>query len=561
MNPQFKLEPWPFPMTEPVELVWLRHAISQLTEDELCVAVFRESNGLLRPVTLPWAMLPVLRIGTFWVGGSPSVTPESGRVIEMLVPPETHFRCEPARHVLRKDEYPLADPQSGLESTLNLDQPCQCAEVVGRKIVVATLETIRALLAPTCQFALGLLEGDFLRRIVVEEVVREDTLWLTLNDQIPAATLCNPVVAHLARLLKDHSFHAAWQTASRSLRDARKFGALGLHASMPTLQPHWRVRAIERGRTVVILEILEVLPALRHGWKNIKVMHPGVADDSRQSPWRSEPASRPPGTGIPLAASPIAGSFKHPRFFADGRFGIREAVRMGVERVFSGRREGKSDGQESDSGSPSPGAKPATHSFGLSGGAGSGTSKIGEFGASPEARFSYEDGDGLKLLACALTGLGCDASDWQVSDWRTGEIGGETSFAKIGGERKRRYAAVKLAKNSSTVLLLEIGCPDRHEISTLLFLPCEGTAESICNELTAIVVQSQGQWNVERLNRAASAHQFQYGLVKHSSCPESWTARLLSAATGLITPRTSGPLPADSAAATFLDDRKREGIT
>ncbi len=534
-------------MAEPVELVWLRPAISQLTEDELCVAVFRESNGSLRPVTLPWAMLPVLRLGTFWVGGSPSVIPETGRVIEILVPTETHFRCEQARQVLRKDEYPLADPQSGFESTLNLDQPCQCALVGGRKIVVATLETIRALLVPTCQLASGLLEADFLRRIVVEEFVREDTLWLTLNDQIPAATLCSPIVAHLARLLKDHSFHAAWQTASRSLRDARRFGALGLHASMPALQPQWRVRAFERGRTVVILEILEVLPALRHGWKNIKVMHPGVADDSRQSPWRAESAGRTTGTGTPLAATPIVGSFKHPRFFADGRFGIREAVRMGVERVFSGRREGKSDGQGSDLGSPSTGAKPANHSIGLSGGSCSGTSKIGEFGASPEERFSYKDGDGLKLLACALTGLGCDASEWQVSDWRTDELGGERSFAKTGGESQRRYAFVKLAKGSSNVLLLEIGCPDGHEISTLLFLACEGTWESICSELTTIVVQSQGQWNIERLKRAASAHHFQYELVKHSARPESWIDRLLSAATGLIASRTSALLPADSA--------------
>gem|GEM_PF-6444388 len=477
------------------------------------------------------------------------MTPEAGRVIDILVPTETHFRCEQARQVLRKNEYPLADPRSGCESTLNLNQPCQCAEVGGRKIVVATLETIRALLAPTCQFALGLLEANFLRRLVVEEFVLEDTLCLTLNDQISAATLSNPVVAHLARLLKDDSFHGAWQTASRTLLDARRFGGLGLQASMPALQPQWRVRAVERGRTVVILEILEVLPALRHGWKNIKVMHPGVADDSRQSPWRSESAGSTPGTGTPLAATPIVGSFKHPRFFADGRFGIREAVRMGVERVFIGRREGKSDGQGSDPGSPSTGAMPANHSISLSGGSCPGTSKIGEFGASPEARFSYKEGDGLKPLACALTGLGCDTSEWQVSDWRTDELGGETSFAMIVNGQKRRYALVKLAKGTSTVLLLEIGCPDGHEISTLLFLPCEGTCESICSELTTIVVQSQGQWNIERLKRAASAHRFEYELVKHSSRPESWIDRLLSAATGLIASRTNALKPVDCAGA------------
>lgn len=283
---------WPFPSEEEVLLLWLRSPHRSLRGRQWRLdACFRPANGSPRELEMPWGALPQLALGlTYLDGYVVEEKPAWGTSIDFEVPHGVHPETRPARAVLPPDVLAgmVGAGAGGDENCLVLDLPEQ-------RIVLPVLEVIRTLLCPNRTLASGLLEPEYLRRIIASHEVKEKTLHLGFTAEDAPAALDQAVARRLGRLLYDDSFRRAWEAVERG-----RFHAAGpslprrrvpLDCPLPDLDPHWRVRAmpVDVAGTWLVLEILSVGTANDLPFERVIFTHPKLS--------RTLKADAPAGTG------------------------------------------------------------------------------------------------------------------------------------------------------------------------------------------------------------------------------------------------------------------------
>lgn len=270
---QTRITDWPFPADQEVTLTWVRSPRRVATGGKQwrTTATFTPSGDGATPQTveLPWGMLPLLRPGTSYLDGYLHKRFLQGGEHDISV--QKTGALAPARECLGSVAWADLSGEDGDELLFVL-------ETLQGRYFLPVSEAIRVLLAPNKTLVLGLLEADYLARVVADSrvVVRvkpngeERILHLDFISEITSSALDRSVVRHVGRLLYDDSFRRAWDAVERERH--RRTGAAGptgelahvpLLFPLPKLQDRWRVRADLVGEnTYLIAEILSVTAAL-----------------------------------------------------------------------------------------------------------------------------------------------------------------------------------------------------------------------------------------------------------------------------------------------------------
>ena len=234
-------------------------------------------------VELPWGMLPLLRPGTSYLDGYLHKQFLQGEEHDISV--RQVGTLTTARECLGSVAWADFSGKDGDEFLFVL-------EALQGRYLLPTSEAIRVLLlAPNKTLALGLLEADYLTRVVADSRVtirvkpsgKDRVLHLGFTAEIAPSALDRIIVRHVSRLLYDDSFRRAWDAVERERhRHTGTAGPTGelacvpLHFPLPELRDRWRVRADLIGEdTYLIAEILSVTAALELPFSDVIYTSPG----------------------------------------------------------------------------------------------------------------------------------------------------------------------------------------------------------------------------------------------------------------------------------------------
>lgn len=291
---------WPFAPDEEVLLLWLRspHRSPRGRQWRLGVC-FRPVNGSPCELEMPWGALPQLALGLTYLDGY-AVEEQTawGSRIEFEVPPGLRPVTRPACEVLPPDVLAGMVGEGGKEHCIVFDLPNQ-------RIVLPVLEAIRTLLCPNRTLASGLLEPEYLSRIVAKHEIVNGTLQLEFAWEIAPAALDQAVARRVGRLLYDDSFRRAWDAVEReryrSLNQAGPSHRIPLLCPLPELQPRWVVRAMpmDVAGTWLVLEILAVSAVAVLPYRRVSFTHPEITrtlrDDTPAASGENDGGGEPAG--------------------------------------------------------------------------------------------------------------------------------------------------------------------------------------------------------------------------------------------------------------------------
>ncbi len=417
----------------------------------------------------------------------------------------------------------------------NDEENCLVFESSVYTVVLPVVECIRAFFTPCKFLAYGILEPDFLRRIIKVNQVQSDQKYLKLEftTEVARSSLNPPVVAHIARLLHDPSFNRAWdfihanRRAEAGLCDAP--GHWPLRCQLPELAPAWTVRAQRYARNVLmVLEVLHVQPAKHLPFKNVIFTHPSLFKKSRQE--RPKIISKQKVTARPdknsaatLNRSPTPPKQpREPRLIKIRRLAVSDDSVLNIHKIL--QAVAPDDAPESRR------KKIARHTV-VSGGVkklslsdqgGRGTDSAAEFSPEQDEPIDCTPGQGLKEFSRVIICLRDDHPEVSLK-WLLRPLAGqETAFTMVG-DQPRVYAAVRLqwckSESAEICWLLEVGRSDRFPLSTLVFRFLRDgnkkASEVAVQRLLETLLDFNGWWKRDKVSELVGTTLSNCRLIQH----------------------------------------------
>ncbi len=529
-----RLSTWPFDEDEFVTLWWLRSPWREAVNRQWRVtAVFKRESGEFKEVDFPWGLIPWLRLGQVFQNGQPIWNETTGNIFKLTIPDSSSATLFKAADIPIIANYLL-------EGESNLREYCiKFQTQKGITLVFPVLECIRAFLVPNKTLAFGLLEPNYLERVITRNEIIGKKLFLDFSEDIAKRVLSRPLAFFLARLLHDSSFRSAWD---RVYRDRYRLASLGnwnssipLMTNLPSFTSTWHVRGLLTGQILLIQQILEVAPARSLPFSELEFTHPRI----KKREYVEKPASKrqkkpktiteklietkanPPTTSKPASELPRL------------RSSIIETQKLKISQTGSTSitiKKPTADISDASSNQDSE-LMQKSQIVNVSDTGVGGQNRAAEFTLRLPMDIFVATEDGLDDFVEAIRFL--DETHWDISvTWEVREFTKETLFARIA-DHTRKFALVKLETTGLPYCwILEFGRPDNFSISTLLFSlstqNVNAQHEDILDRLLTQVLLPQGGWQcsvVEKLQGEIGG--FVCAFTKHtSSSTEDWAARL-----------------------------------
>ena len=244
---------------------------------------FATNSGEIRELDFPWQDLPILRLG--W-GTEFSETPIRDVNWGPRKPfPSTEYFLGEEKNLEIGSRINLcgaADiPELKHYLPSNVANSCeQCITVESSHglLVVTIIECIRAFLIGHGQLAEGVLEPNYLERILNGYELTSKHLRLEFSKDILARHVSQTLVVCVAQILCDPSFRKSWDQIyyNRRLdaRDSHWSSSIPLVTQLPKLSRSWKVRLISIGRINLVLEIINVSLKKSPKINTIEYTHP-----------------------------------------------------------------------------------------------------------------------------------------------------------------------------------------------------------------------------------------------------------------------------------------------
>jgi hypothetical protein len=275
---------WPFSPGEKAILRWLRSPCKDPVSGEWIVTgAFATTSGEIRELDFPWQNLPVLRLG--W-GIEFIETPikdiswgprQSFASTKCFWGEERNLEISSKMNLCWAADIPELKPYLPLNTADSCEQCITVASSHGL-LVITIIECIRAFLIGHGQLAEGILEPNYLERILSSYELTSKYLKLEFSKDILAKYVSQTLIVCVAQMLCDSSFRKSWDQVYYNRRlDARSShwnSSIPLTTQLPKLSRSWKVRLISIGRINLVLEIINVSPRKPLRFKTIEYTHP-----------------------------------------------------------------------------------------------------------------------------------------------------------------------------------------------------------------------------------------------------------------------------------------------
>ena len=251
----FSFDKWPFKTDESVILYWLRSPSMKGNHKQwMMEAVFKTSEGHLKPVTMPWGALPGLRLGMEFKNKRPIRINNEGKHFDFQFSNEASFIFEEAAQSISPKVYPL-------KSHDNLQELCIVFfdHINKHTIVIPCLELLRFFFGLNKMLCHQIFQPFDMSNIVLAEH-NNDKVLVNFQQSVPRAVI-NPILVEvIARILFDSLWTESWNHVycdrENKLKSNQK-SVIPLEFFPPVFKNCcWDVRGLQDGKRIFVLEIL-----------------------------------------------------------------------------------------------------------------------------------------------------------------------------------------------------------------------------------------------------------------------------------------------------------------
>lgn len=275
-----KLRPWPFKKDEAVELYWLCSPYLNARRRWRIKAAFLSENGHLSIEEFPWGSLPYLRFGQKYIDGRPSELFRRGIPGKVTIPDASigkicsGFDMPPNLYYLYKNN------NLGWEKMWKFS-------VEGRDYYIPCLELASAFFASNKTLTNALLQPYGLNSLIDSTITNGSRLIIELSKRLPRSILTSSLLFQLAWLSQDVSAKVSWDSVYNnllqkaiSIDSVQPFRAFSRSLPIEVKPPvsgatAWTYRGIEKGNSVLILELLEI-SGVNMPFAEIEYSHPSL---------------------------------------------------------------------------------------------------------------------------------------------------------------------------------------------------------------------------------------------------------------------------------------------
>ena len=276
---------WPFGLGELATLHWLRSPYMAGDDRHWCVdAVFRGvESGKSHDISLPWGMLPYLRLGMLFENGRPKTrSTDAGQISIVRLFNDAKFGLRRVGGVVLKNLYPL-------DTQTNLDELCIKVENNDQIMLVPCIEIARSFFAQSRFLSYALLQPDSFSDFVRARQ-SDGKVTLEFSSLVPKNMIKSDFIISVAKILFDQEWSDQWRAVwSRRAAKALKIEDKNypkLECWPPVGQnSSWKVRGVTWDNQLLVLEILGTKYRGNLPFHEIEYSHPrlkkGILGDER----------------------------------------------------------------------------------------------------------------------------------------------------------------------------------------------------------------------------------------------------------------------------------------
>lgn len=474
-------------------------------------AVFLDGSDLV-DVEVPWGALPLLRCSYNYRDGlALRNTASVSKVVDL--------RHEPSVSI---EEAGSAIPRAllSLQTRINLAEKCWVfSSANGQQVVIPMVEGIRMLVAPTRYLALHSLDPTFLGEAVRNYSLDGDKLSIEFTDEIPLSVLTEGMVLHLARLLLQSDFRAAWDAIYFSLRqpEAARSSSPKVDLPMPKLM-RMVIQGQAAGNKLLVREIVRpeptFLPLMEIIWSHPRLEKEGEIIESK---WRrvrvpdkelelDRTAAASSGAPLHLDVLPILGGSQQIKIH---RIVTSERTRKRWRQLAGPKLDFTLSLGDVGAGVKCPAADIVLEK------------SMADTWSTPRSEDGLNDFfSALRWLQKLYNGL----VSVSVID-----CPGNTAFSRIDNRKRKLAIARLICPTGQSVTIVEFGRPDYHPISTLI-IKGDFKDDCLC-ELFQNALLPNGSWNRKALSDELGDHY----LLRHGQrLADQWARLLLTRAEEVV---------------------------
>ncbi|MFJ9502070.1 hypothetical protein [Brevibacillus centrosporus] len=527
-----KFSNWPFNKGEQVFIHWFRSPYRKENGEWVFDVVFRRTNGAIdQTATIPWGALPWLRFGQYVVDGKPMKSMGRGKIEKLFLKQVQNGQLIPARKAFGKELYKLFFKE-------NYEELCWVIQHEDKDVVVPCIEIIRAFLTPSRFLANAIVHPTGLESLILDTDDTSGDYYINLSKTIPKSYINRGLIAHLVWLYNDRMAKKAWNQVYQSFfRNAMQTNPLNPVSQLSSnnkvsvhvpLQgnSNWVARVIENDRTILVLNILDA-SGLVPPYRNITVEHEGVVIRSTSSQNAGSQVVKRSKTGddqeLDESLLPSFDTQVYPQIDVQAtrlRFDFKPSVKVN-ETVAANSLSLSKEDKDGDT----PDNLVTTTESGSGG-----RRKPIEF-RPLEVEYDLSN-TGLEDFVGAIKHLQTLMPATQIN-LHIGEMPGDRWISFVTESVRRKYAIVVARMTDIDILIIEIGRPDNHSVSTLLVeerqkgVFSEEMKNIALERALEVLINNNGSWDRNLLKKDT---EYKYDFLKHMARDtiERWATKLIN---------------------------------
>ncbi|MEG6512523.1 hypothetical protein V6C32_11425 [Desulforamulus ruminis] len=523
---------WPFLKDEKVILHWLRSPwMEGRNKQWMMKAVFERADGTLRGLKIPWGALPYLYLGQEFANGKPTGAQGKGKGIKIKFFNDLTCNIYEAGKPIKPWIYKL-------HSRENLQEQCAVINNRNQIIVIPCLELIRFFFVFNKVMAHAILQPNSFNEII-RATIENDCINMYFHQKVVYSTITEEIVRLFALIF----FHDAWSSSWKSVWNERIKQSINNRLKIENVIPLmcvppmikgtiWDVKAVENGKTIIVLEIKSVSYYQPFPFNEITYYHPksaspvrvplkrkAIFSQSKQAETMGLDQTTKTPTKLTQPAK-IETTLPNHNFMTIAR--VKQEIKK--ERLV---RTGPADKNSTEGRGVI--AAPKNSSVSLNDEAGKGSIQAAEFLPISQGNFEYPNFQeffrAINLVTQLRPELEFSCLHSKVPDFYV--------FPK-SKLHKRPFFLLRAPLGGKEVFILEFDLSDGHCISTILFLSLEKqkTMQAFLKKLFRNYIIGRGSWDKQSLK---SSNMFRVQLAKHTTQDAyRWGKRLIDKIEDLV---------------------------
>ncbi len=469
--------------------------------------VFKMKNGKQRVLPVSWGALPMLKLGSIFVGGKYVRESDVAQEIHLDIALDATISVDDAAKGIKCALYPLRNYEYLNERTVVIKSGSD-------KIIIPCLEIIRSFFAINKTLANAILRPDSFTDICsASHDPAQGLVKLVFSKRYPYNAITSDIVSRIALFLFDERWSASWQRVwnNRNLRSSNDGEVVPLECFPPLFRGcSYMVRGIRKGDVVLVLEILGFTSNIEFPFQRIEYTHPRSAFGRKASNPKkhnhgssseevlkiNSSSAAPKGSTSPSKS--ISGLQLHSYLTKPKTEEVSVKSDQPWPLIVIVNKKGtykRKDDNPSDS-------------ISLGDEAGDGDVQAAEFLPLVGQSSLPTEFNAFYQAVLRMTEL---VDNMQVF-FKIGAVPEKSSLAMIGAI-PRQYILICVVVGPYTAFILELNLSDKHNLSTVVFscdgpLTCIGdiTKELLCDCII------NGSWDRSRINTVTG---ISYELAKH----------------------------------------------